>query len=72
MGRSGIRRGVRKIGASTLQSDIVIFRIQFDQQISGFDQLVVIRQNPHDRAGNSRAHRIDMAIGLSVIGALPH
>ncbi len=62
--------GAGEVGLRLLEGDEVVLGIDLGDDLAGLDLLVVVDVDLDDLAGDARAHLKEVAIDLSVVGAL--
>ena len=63
-----LRFGLVEIGKGALKRHVVRARVQFDQQVTGFDGLIIIDPDFQGQTGHARADLMHMRRGVGVIG----
>jgi hypothetical protein len=67
LGRKCVGLGIGQLGPGFGNGDLIVARIQFDQNGAGFDLLIVDDRRPQDGAANASGDGCDMCVDLSII-----
>ncbi len=60
--------GVGELGARPIDGDLVVARIQLDEDRAGLDRLVVDDRHAEDRSADARRHRRHVGVHLRIVG----
>ena len=65
-----LAHGLREAGLRGIETDFGVSRVQFDQGLARFHEVIFIRQNGHDGAACLRRDLDDVALHIGVVGGL--